>query len=139
MVSQPFQPYTLIQSTSALVGADAALRAPAQAALFDAQIVRRTFNGSFSREMLAVQLRSSVQRAEASTVAHALRPGRRGFPKNCEHEAGAIGSDLDGTYGPNFGQRDHRHVKSSFVSSAPPLRAPIADCRILESEPRRDE
>ena len=60
VVSQPFQPYTLIQSTSALVGADAESRAPAQAALFDAQMVRRTFNGSFSREMLAVQARTSV-------------------------------------------------------------------------------
>jgi hypothetical protein len=50
----------LIQSTSALVGADEASSAPAQEALFEAQMVSRMLSGSFRREMLAVQVRSSV-------------------------------------------------------------------------------
>jgi hypothetical protein len=60
VASQPFQLYTLIQSTSALVGADAAFGDLAHEALLDAQMVKRMFSGNFSREMLAVQVRSNM-------------------------------------------------------------------------------
>ena len=66
LASQPFQPYTLIQSTSAQVGADAAFSDPAHETLLDPQMLRRIFSGSLSREMLAVSIQRVLQQAFAN-------------------------------------------------------------------------